>query len=63
VKLHAAMSKRGWLRKLLARRRERNVAVIETEEDVTIDPFNPFPEPVTIEITDVIDLHTIAPRD
>lgn len=27
------------------------------------DPFNPFPEPVTIEITDEIDLHTIQPRD
>ena len=27
------------------------------------DPFNPFPEPVTIPITDVFDLHTISPRD
>ncbi len=27
------------------------------------DPFNPFPEPVTIPITDVFDLHTIQPRD
>ena len=27
------------------------------------DPNNPFPEPVEIEITDVFDLHTIAPRD
>jgi dsDNA-specific endonuclease/ATPase MutS2 len=27
------------------------------------DPFNPFPEPVEIEIKDVIDLHTIPPRD
>jgi hypothetical protein len=27
------------------------------------DPFNPFPEPVTIPITDVFDLHTIPPRD
>ena len=26
-------------------------------------PFNPFPEPVTIPITDVFDLHTIQPRD
>ena len=24
---------------------------------------NPFPDPVEIEITDVFDLHTIAPRD
>jgi dsDNA-specific endonuclease/ATPase MutS2 len=29
----------------------------------TLDPFNPFPEPVTIPITDVFDLHTIQPRD
>jgi len=28
-----------------------------------LDPFNPFPEPVTIPITDVFDLHTIQPRD
>jgi dsDNA-specific endonuclease/ATPase MutS2 len=27
------------------------------------DPFNPYPEPVTIPITDVFDLHTIQPRD
>jgi len=28
-----------------------------------IDPDNPFPDPVEIEITDVFDLHTIRPRD
>jgi dsDNA-specific endonuclease/ATPase MutS2 len=28
-----------------------------------MEPENPFPEPVEIEITDVFDLHTIAPRD
>ena len=27
------------------------------------DPFNPFPQPVQIPITDVFDLHTIPPRD
>jgi hypothetical protein len=27
------------------------------------DPDDPFPEPVRLEITDVFDLHTIAPRD
>src|SRR5215813_8639357 len=32
-------------------------------DDEDIDPYNPFPEPVAIEITDVIDLHTIPPRD
>ena len=29
----------------------------------TSDDFNPFPEPVEIEITDVFDLHTIPPRE
>ena len=28
-----------------------------------LDDFNPFPEPVEIEITDIFDLHTIPPRD
>ena len=28
-----------------------------------IDPFDPFPEPVAIPITNVFDLHTIQPRD
>ena len=28
-----------------------------------MDPDNPFPAPVEIEITDVFDLHTIRPRD
>jgi dsDNA-specific endonuclease/ATPase MutS2 len=28
-----------------------------------MDPDNPFPDPVEIEITDVFDLHTIRPRD
>ena len=28
-----------------------------------LDPFDPFPEPVPIEITDTFDLHTIAPRE
>jgi len=27
------------------------------------DDNTPFPDPVVIEITDVFDLHTIAPRD
>jgi dsDNA-specific endonuclease/ATPase MutS2 len=33
------------------------------DEDVALDPYDPFPDPVTIEIADVIDLHTIQPRD
>lgn len=33
-----------------------------SEED-NVDPFNPFPDPIVIEISDVFDLHTIAPHD
>ena len=35
----------------------------EDDEDADVDPFNPFPEPVRLEITDVFDLHTIRPHD
>jgi hypothetical protein len=34
---------------------------LDVEEDV--DPFNPFPDPVRLEITDVFDLHSIPPRE
>ena len=34
---------------------------ISNMSDIDLD--NPFPDPVEIEITDVFDLHTIAPRD
>jgi dsDNA-specific endonuclease/ATPase MutS2 len=34
-----------------------------TDELEELDPFNPFPEPVELEITDSIDLHSFAPRD
>ena len=49
----------GWLRRA-GRKREVTGDDIEDDE---VDPFNPFPEPVKIDITDVIDLHTIPPRD
>jgi dsDNA-specific endonuclease/ATPase MutS2 len=32
-------------------------------EPEDIDLYNPFPEPVELEITDSIDLHSFAPRD
>ncbi len=35
----------------------------DASDEVDVDPYNPFPEPVTIEIRDIIDLHTIPPRD
>lgn len=28
-----------------------------------VDPFDPFPEPVRLEITDVFDLHSVPPRE
>ena len=33
------------------------------EDDEDVDPFDPFPEPVRLEITDVFDLHSIPPRE
>lgn len=35
---------------------------MQTDELANDDEFDPFPEPVEIEITDVFDLHTIPPR-
>jgi DNA-nicking Smr family endonuclease len=32
-------------------------------EDSEIDLFNPFPEPIRLPLSDVIDLHTIPPRN
>lgn len=37
--------------------------VDDRDSSETLDSFDPFPEPVTIPITDVFDLHTIPPRD
>ena len=31
--------------------------------DDELDPFNPFPEPVRVPLTDVFDLHNIQPRE
>jgi dsDNA-specific endonuclease/ATPase MutS2 len=44
----------------------RGASVDEAEaelEETDVDPFDPFPEPVRLEITDVFDLHTISPRE
>jgi dsDNA-specific endonuclease/ATPase MutS2 len=35
----------------------------EPDSHDPLDAFDPFPEPVTIPITDVFDLHTFQPRD
>ncbi len=42
---------------------DRAESEIDASDDADVDPYNPFPEPVTIEIRDVIDLHTIPPPD
>lgn len=34
----------------------------EPETDDSFDPMNPFPEPVVIDFSDVIDLHSIPPK-
>jgi hypothetical protein len=59
---------RGWLKRLggSGSQEERGPGredSVEAEDESGIDPFNPFPSPVRIEIGDVFDLHTIAPRD
>ena len=43
--------------------REAASARQDSADESEVDPFNPFPEAVTIEIRDVFDLHSIAPRD
>jgi dsDNA-specific endonuclease/ATPase MutS2 len=40
----------------------KHSASVKEEEDQTLDPMNPFPDPVNIEFSDVIDLHSIPPR-
>lgn len=47
----------------LNRTHDRARQQFDVEETHTDDPFNPFPDPVRIEIQDVFDLHTISPRD
>ena len=55
-----------WLRNVAGGSKAREASVdlpTETDDENEIDLFDPFPEPVTIEIRDFIDLHTIPPRD
>jgi dsDNA-specific endonuclease/ATPase MutS2 len=37
--------------------------VLTEDEESDVDPFDPFPEPVRLEIGDVFDLHSIPPRE
>ena len=60
------MSFRGWIGKLFASSSPAKGAPSAEHlaaGDDEIDPFNPFPEPVPIEIRDTFDLHTVAPRE
>jgi hypothetical protein len=56
-----------WLKRLwrdwTGAARDATANAAEAGDKDEVDTFNPFPEPVEIEITDVIDLHTIPPRD
>jgi dsDNA-specific endonuclease/ATPase MutS2 len=61
------MSFLDWLRgrKESAAEDKRSPArsVFDEEEEEDVDLFDPFPEPVRLEILDVFDLHAVAPRD
>jgi dsDNA-specific endonuclease/ATPase MutS2 len=51
------------IRKLVARRERATHAEGDDEDLCDVDPLDPFPEPVRLEIGDVFDLHTIRPRE
>lgn len=44
------------------RRARRDIKTEEPETDESFDSMNPFPDPVVIEFRDVIDLHSIPPK-
>jgi dsDNA-specific endonuclease/ATPase MutS2 len=54
-----------WLRRLFEAkpRPAGEAAPANGSEEDEVDPFDPFPEPVRLEITDVFDLHAFAPRE
>src|SRR5215211_9177933 len=47
------------LKRLFGAREENFVE----DEEPDVDPFDPFPEPVRLEIKDVFDLHPVPPRE
>ena len=47
------------LKRLFGAREENFVE----DEEPDVDPFDPFPEPVRLEIRDVFDLHSVPPRE
>ena len=52
-----------WLRNLFGRREAPYSEPEADDAGDSVDPFDPFPEPVRLEITDVFDLHSIPPRE
>ena len=56
------MSLIQWLKTRLSKGASASASHSDSVDDLDVDPFDPFPEPIEIEITDVIDLHTIPPR-
>ncbi|MGI9166112.1 MAG: Smr/MutS family protein [Pyrinomonadaceae bacterium] len=52
-----------WLRDTKDRADHSASSPFPSTSNDEVDPFNPFTEPVEIEITDIIDLHTIPPKD
>jgi dsDNA-specific endonuclease/ATPase MutS2 len=54
----------SWLKSLFRQAPKlANAPAASSEDEDDVDPFNPFPEPVELPPSDVIDLHTISPRD
>lgn len=62
-KKRTIMQLREWLKRLVTEHGRAEAPEAADAEETEVDPFDPFPEPVELEITDVFDLHTIAPRD
>ena len=61
----AAGTLRAWLKRGSSARiaqKDAARAHSESEQVPAVDPYDPFPEPVRVEITDIFDLHTIPPR-
>ncbi len=52
----------NWIKSLLAQNTQQ-LSLDQVDDGPDLDPNNPFPEPIEIEIIDVFDLHTIPPRD
>ncbi|HZS49103.1 MAG TPA: Smr/MutS family protein [Blastocatellia bacterium] len=54
------MGLRDWIKRAFGSADDSRDFPDDPEDD--LDPYNPFPEPVVIEFTDVLDLHHIPPK-